>query len=69
MNIDDLALFHGGFAVVETDRSWYLGTLAVDAERNTVIIYTGYTGRPPVLNADDVQDVVLAHDHPHVAAA
>ncbi len=69
MNIDDLALFDEAFAVIETDRSWYLGTLAVDAERNTVTVYTGYTGRPPVLHADDVQDVVLAHDHPHVTAA
>ncbi len=69
MHIDDVAPYDGAFAVVETDRTWYLGTLAVDVKRETVTVYTGYTGRPPVLRTADLQELVLADEHPDVAAA
>lgn len=65
----DLAMHDGYFVVIETENSWYLGTLDVDSRNGTVTVYTGYTGRPPVIRFDEVQDVVRADRHPAVAAA
>lgn len=61
------ALWNGKFAVVETDRSWYLGTVKVVGD--DMVLYTGMTGRPPVLPLADVESIEPADGHPHVVPA
>lgn len=67
MTIDEAAAWEGEFVVVETDNDWYLGTLRLHAGRVTV--YTGYTGRPPVIDVLDIESVTAAADHAAVEHA
>ncbi len=65
----EIAAHDGEFVVVETENDWYLGTVRLDIENQQLTVYSGLTGRPPVIPLDDVQDIVRAHKHPAIAAA
>lgn len=54
----------GEFAVVETDRTWYLGTVRVSD--GSLTVYTGMTGRPPVVPLRDVESISAADGHTSV---
>ena len=60
----DAHAWDGHFVVVETEDDWYLGTIRVSAGMAT--IYTGRTGRPPVLDMEDIESVTPVEEHPHV---
>lgn len=53
------------FAVVETnDGKVFLGTIA--RRHGTVTVYSGYTGRPPVILATEIDSITPAEEHPDV---
>lgn len=62
-------LGHGQLLVVETDDDVLLGTVEVRTQGpySTVIIRSGYVGRPVVVDADDVVSITPATEHPDVA--
>ncbi len=63
----NIARYVGGFVVVETAATAYLGTLRlVDDEH--VAVHTGFVGRPPMLAVDDIEKITLAADHEDIAA-
>lgn len=53
-----------GLVVVETERTRYLGTITKTDTHLTV--HTGYSGRPPVIPLEDVEEIIPAHRHPDV---
>jgi len=62
-----IAQYVGGFVVVETADSAYLGTLRwLDDEH--LVVHTGFVGRPPILAVDEIENITLAADHADVAA-
>ncbi len=68
MSPADIAAYHGEFVVVETEDTLYLGTIRVDRRRGQLTVYTGFTGRPPIIALSDVEGVTPAADHPAVVA-
>jgi hypothetical protein len=61
--------FHSHFVVLETDDNWYLGRLHVDARRRTVAVYTGLTGKPPVVPFHLIHKITVAEKRDAVTAA
>lgn len=59
---------HGELFVVETDDDVLLGTVELRATGRsaTVIVRSGYVGRPVVLDADTVVRMTPASEHPDV---
>lgn len=54
-----------GFFVVGTyDGRAFLGE--VERQGGSVTVYSGFAGRPPVLDADEVAAITAAADHPDV---
>lgn len=54
-----------GLFVVETyDGAAYLGE--VEHRDDEVVVYTGYVGRPPVIQRSDISAIVPAQLHPDV---
>lgn len=54
-----------GLFVVEThDGAAYLGELEYFDDE--VVVYTGYVGRPPVIQRADISAIVPAQSHPDV---
>jgi len=63
----NIARYVGGFVVVETTDTAYLGTLRLLDDEH-VVVHTGFVGRPPILALDDIEKITLAADHADVAA-
>lgn len=60
-------LNHGELVVVETEDDLWLGTAEVLGE--TLVVRSGYVGRPVVLDVDEVVSVLPATEHQAVLAA
>jgi hypothetical protein len=50
--------------VVETEDDWFLGT--AEMVDGTIVVRSGFVGRPVVLEAESVQSIVPAQCHPSV---
>lgn len=57
---------YGIFVVELNDGKAYLGRVKVT--KSSVIVYSGYTGRPPVIPIEEVDRMVPAHSHPDVTS-
>lgn len=62
---DTLFFYRGEMVVLETEDDAYVGVLQILNNR-TVTVRTGLTGRPPIINIDDIMDVISASAHPDV---
>ena len=62
-----IAQYVGGFVVVETADTAYLGTLRLLDDAH-VVVHTGFVGRPPILAFDEIEKITLATEHEDVAA-
>lgn len=57
-------LAEGQIVVVRTEDDWFLGT--ADMAGDNIVVLSGYVGRPVVLDAELVQSVIPAQQHPEV---
>lgn len=55
-------LAEGQIVVVETEDDWFLGT--AEMTEGSIVVRSGYVGRPVVLDADEVQSIIPAQQHP-----
>lgn len=61
MMIGMAMLAAGELVVVETEDDWFLGTVEVAGE--TLIVRSGFVGRPVVLAVEEVVRIVPAAEH------
>lgn len=59
----------GEIVVIETDSDRYIGTIEIDTDAQTVAVYNGFAGRPPVLDFCDILAASYARDHADVVPA
>ena len=57
-------LAEGQIVVVETEDDWFLGT--AEMADGTIVVRSGFVGRPVVLDAELVQSIIPAQQHPSV---
>jgi hypothetical protein len=54
----------GEIVVVETDEDWFLGT--AEAMEGSIVVRSGYVGRPVIVAAAEVLSIIPAQQHPDV---
>lgn len=55
------------YVVELTNGGAYIGTIS--STKTHVTVYSGKTGRPPVIDRADITELVPANDHPDVVEA